>query len=308
MKTGLQKKKVNYGWLFISPFLVGFVFVYLRVFVSSVIISFNDIQLSDSGFLNPVGWANFREVLFVNTSFNKTVVTSITKMLVNVPVIIIISLFLAVLLNQKMRGRAAFRTIFFLPVILTTGIIAEAEMNNTIIREMWNTSGIETGGAIQGGAALISSLDVQKYLDSLHIGSQFTDYILGAVNNIYNILNISGVQLLIFLAGLQSISPSIYESAYIEGATGWEAFWKITFPIISPLILLNLVYSIIDSFTNPFNELILLIHKVGISQGKAGIASAMAWVYTAVTTVIILIVLFFASRIISSGKSAKGGA
>ena len=293
----LLKRKARYGWIFISPFLLGFLFIYTSVFINSIIFSFSKIQINDSGFsLINVGWSNYNEVLFVSNEFNKTVVGSIGQMFVNVPIILIFSLFIAVLLNQKMKGRGAFRAIFFLPVILATGIIANAEMNNAIINSMWGSTGIDTG--VSSSSGLVSLMDVQKYLSNMQLSPQFTAYIVNAVNNIYNILNISGVQILIFLAGLQSISPAIYESAQMEGATGWESFWKITFPMISPLIFLNLIYSIIDSFTNPQNQLIELINTVGIGQAKFGLASSMAWIYAAITTIIVIIAMLLASKLV----------
>lgn len=295
--TMLTKRKARYGWIFISPFLIGFIFIYINVFINSIIFSFSKIQPSDVGFsLTNIGWSNYNEVLFVSNEFNKTVVGSISQMFVNVPIILIFSLFLAVLLNQKMKGRTAFRAIFFLPVILATGMIASAEMNNAITNSMWGTAGIDTG--VAGGSGLLNLMDVQSYLSNMQLSPEFTSYIVNAVNNIYNILNISGVQMLIFLAGLQSIPPAIYESAMIEGATGWESFWKITFPMISPLIFLNLIYSIIDSFTNTQNQLITLIDTVGLRQAKFGLASSMAWIYATITTVIVISAMLLASKFV----------
>ena len=302
--NGYQKRRSRLGWVFIAPFVLGFLLVYIKAFVTSIYYSFNEVQPSGLGDNVFIGWENYRQVLFVNTEFNKTVIGSIGTMFFNVPIILLVSLFLAVLLNQKMKGRAVFRMIFFLPVILATGIVASAEANNAVVRELWSNSGIETGMAA-GGASLLSAMDIQNYLLSLNLSSEFVGYVIDIVNNIYNILNISGVQLLIFLAGLQSISPSVYEAAKIEGATGWEAFWKITLPMISPLIFLNLVYSIIDSFTNPQNELISLINTVGIKQGKFGIASAMGWIYTSITTVIVLLVVVIASKTVFKQENRR---
>ena len=297
-KVSLTRKKTRYGWIFISPFLLGFVMVYAKVFLQSVLFSFSEVTTDSAEFVRWVGFAHYKEVLMVNTEFNKAVVDSIVGTLVNVPVVLIFSLFIAVLLSQKLRARGLFRAVFFLPVILATGIIARAEMNNAITGAMWGAGSIETGAG--AAASLMGNMDLQQYLGSLRISPAFVGYITNAVNNIYGILNISGVQILIFLAGLQSISPAVYESAAIEGATGWESFWKITFPMISPLILLNLVYSIIDSFTNSQNQLILLIEEVGKSYGKVriGVASSMAWIYSALTIVLVLAAMLLASKFV----------
>lgn len=283
----LQRKKGLWGWVFIAPFVAGFLIIYSKVFIQSIIFSFQSFTSDQNGIVkNFIGWSNYKNIFLENTDFNKTLISSVGLSVFNVPVILILSLFIAVLLNQKMRGRAIFRAIFFIPVILSTGIIAQAEQSNRMVSTMMDISGAVTGAS---GGGMISVADIQGLLSQINIGTELTNYVVSASNNIYNILNLSGVQILIFLAGLQSISPSIYESAKIEGATGWEAFWKITFPMVKPLILLNLFYSLIDSFTNPQNGLITLIYDTGIKQGKFGIATAMAWSYTAIISVMIIV-------------------
>ena len=296
MKKGkLMTKQDNAGWIFITPFLFGFVFIYLRVFIDSIIYSFSNIVQGDEGFiLENVGWKNYEYVLFSSTDFVQELVNSVLPLIPNVLMIVIFSLFIAVLLNQKMKFRGLYRVIFFMPVILSVGIIAEAEMSNRIISGMWETGGIDTGAA--GGSGLINALDVQQYLSYVNISPEFTDYITSAVDNIYGIINSSGVQILIFLAGLQSISPSVYEAAYVEGASGWEVFWKITFPMISPIMYLNIIYTIIDGFTNGNNGLIILMSDVGIKQAKYGYASAMAWVYTLLTVVLLAVAMLLLGR------------
>jgi len=202
--------------------------------------------------------------------------------------ILIFSLFMAVMLNQKMVGRAAFRAIFFVPVILATGLVDSA---------LQGTYSSMDGMAIEDGASeesaadqLVNVMDIQRLFQGMAIGDGLLNYVTEAINNIYDIVNRSGVQMLIFLAGLQSISPAIYESVSIDGATAWETFWKITFPMISPMILVNAVYTIIDSFTAGSNKVISYI--AGEYSGSAGVlSSAMSWIYF---TVVILIIAAFA--------------
>jgi len=119
-------------------------------------------------------------------------------------------------------------------------------------------------------------------------------YLTGAVDRIYQIISESGVQILIFLAGIQTISPQLYEASKIEGATGYEAFWKITFPMVSPLILVNVVYTIIDSFSR--NAMTDLIISTGFDNFDFGLSSAMAWIYFAVVMLILLITTYFVSK------------
>ena len=144
---------------------------------------------------------------------------------------------------------------------------------------------------------IISVLDVQQLFASMKIGGELVTYVVGIVNNVYNIINYSGVQMLIFLAGLQSISPSIYEACTIDGASGWETFWKITFPMISPMILVNAVYTVIDSFTRTNNPAMNYIAKI-YDAGQMEQATAMYWMYFIIIAVIIILVAAVASSFV----------
>ncbi len=182
-----------------------------------------------------------------------------------------------------MVGRAAFRAILFVPVILQTGLIAEIDAANTLLASMNDTSsGITTGG---GGAAeeavtgVLSTDDLSWLFANLSVGSDMITYVTQLINNIYDIINRSGVQMLIFLAGLQSISPAIYESCEIDGATAWETFWKITVPMISPMILVNAVYTVIDAFTSSSNDVMAYINTVYSKAGGNVLSAAMSWMY-----------------------------
>jgi len=196
-----------------------------------------------------------------------------------------------------MAGRTLFRAIFFIPVILSTGIIEEIDANNALMQFMEGSGGVSMGGEEASNAAnnIISSMDIQKLFENMQIGQGLVDYVVGIVNDIYNIVNRSGVQMLIFLAGLQSISPAIYESCTMEGATAWETFWKITFPMISPMILVNSIYTVIDSFTSRSNSVMVLIGEV-YDGGSQEIATAMSWMYF----LLVLVILSLVALLISS--------
>ena len=292
--VSLDKKKARAGWIFVLPFVIGFVLIYVPMIAQSIISTFYDVALSTKleGYytIKAVGFENYQAVLFEDTVFVQTLVSGMTQMLIDIPAIIIFSLFMAVILNQKMIGRAVFRAIFFVPVIVSTGIIAEMDRATSNV-----TTGMEgeisTGQQAQGGGSateLISSADISALFSSMKIGGGLVTYVVQIINNIYNIVNRSGVQLLIFLAGLQSISPAIYESCSIDGATGWETFWKITFPMISPMILVNAVYTVIDSFTSANNSIMLYINQETIKRTAE--ATAMAWIYFILVVLIVAVV------------------
>lgn len=199
---------------------------------------------------------------------------------------------MAVLLNQNMFGRAAFRAIFFVPVILSTGLIDQIDQSNVLLSYMGETtSGIDTGTGRDTVTEIVSVADLSRLFRNMQVGRELLDYVANYVNQIYNIINRSGVQMLIFLAGLQSISPSIYESCSIDGATAWETFWKITFPMISPMILANTIYTVIDSFTSQSNAVMNYISQVYNEAGGQVVSSAMSWMYFLLVLLIIAVVV-----------------
>ena len=279
--ASLDKRKARAGWFFVAPFLIGFILLYLPIVVESIIYSFQRIHTIQGGgfYTEWVGWANYQEALFVDPDFVSTLLQGLQSMAFDIPMIILFSLFMAVLLNQKMVGRAAFRAIFFIPVILATGLMEGIEASNILSEYMESAEGIEDGSGQSSAADIVSAIDVQRLFANMKVGQGLVTYVTTAINNIYDIVNRSGVQLLIFLAGLQSISPAIYESCQIDGATSWETFWKITFPMISPMILVNAVYTIIDSFTTQSNRVMVFISGVYEQADGNVISAAMSWIY-----------------------------
>ncbi|WP_207648979.1 carbohydrate ABC transporter permease [Caldicoprobacter faecalis] len=282
----LEGKKAIIGYIFISPFLIGLAVFFVYPLVQSIIFSFNDLEVTTTGYkLNYVGLGNYRRAFLVDPNFRRVVVEAVTQMITDVPLIVIFSFFAATLLNQEFKGRALARAIFFLPVILTSGVIIAIE-NSDMLISMARSSFEEeaTTGAV---ASVVQALELRRLLMQSRMDPRFIGYITGAIDNIYEVITASGVQILVFLAGLQTISPSLYEAAIVEGATGWEKFWKITFPMISPLILVNVVYSIIDSFTRPTNQVMQMIMDAAFKESSYGYSSAIAWVYF-VTVMLIL--------------------
>lgn len=291
--AALDKKKAKAGWFFVAPFLIGFILIYIPIIFNSIESSFFSVK---QGQLNEfVGWDNYYYALFSDTSFVTTLTSGIRQLLIDIPAIVIFSLFMAVLLNQKMIGRAAFRAILFVPVILSTGLIAEIDASNTLQDYMSETSGISTGAESTSNTSssdIISAADVTILFESMRIGTGLVSYITQLVNDVYDIINRSGVQILIFLAGLQSISPAVYESCSIDGATTWETFWKITFPMISPMILVNTIYTVIDSFTSTSSTVmsyILNVYDNGGAQSRVQ-STAMGWIYFLIVLAIIAVV------------------
>ena len=290
------QRKLSY-WLMLMPFLAGFIFIFAGVYINSLRYSFMTLNMLPRGGFEQTwtGLNNFLFLLREEPHYLMNIQNSVAEMVMFVLFITIFSLFIAVLLNRKMPGRAFFRAMFFLPVLLATGFIARADMQSMIVDAVEMRLGADDGATAVIGTGMFSFLDVRQLLFSLNFSPMLTRTVTIAANRIIDIINGSGIQILIFLAGLQSISPSIYESANIDGATGWEMFWLITFPMITPLVLVNAVYTIIDFLTMPTNAIMLQIESYRLRPGGMGVASAMAWFYF----LVVLLCLGIAALILS---------
>ena len=295
----LTTRKALAGYVFVLPFILGIFLIYLPILLDSVWFSMGKLRSEvvngvPTQHLEFLGFEHYINAFTDSTGFVTNLVAGIQQLVFEVPAIIIFSLFIAVVLNQKMLGRAAFRAIFFLPVIVSTGIMEAINANDVMSNA--SQEGINDGSGAANAGGIISTLDVEKLFANMKVGGELVTYVVNLVNNIYNIINYSGVQMLIFLAGLQSISPSIYEACRIDGATGWETFWKVTFPMISPMILVNAVYTIIDAFTRSQNKMMIFISSVYSADSEK--ATAMYWIYFLIIALIIAAVAAIASTFI----------
>lgn len=290
--ASLDRRKARSGWFFVLPFAIGFVLIYLPILLDSLNLSFNHMSTIQGGGyeLEFVGFKNYYDALFVDANYVQTLIKGLGNMAFDIPAIIIFSLFMAVLLNQKMAGRGAFRAIFFIPVVLSTGLMEAIEAQNIVGDYMDSAEGIDDGSGSSAAANIVSVMDLQALFANMKVGTELVTYVVSMINSIYNIVNRSGVQMLIFLTGLQSISPAIYESCSIDGATAWETFWKITLPMISPMILVNAVYTIIDSFTTDSNVVMSFISQAQSQTHGRELSTAMAWMYFLIVIAILAIV------------------
>ena len=299
-KLSLTDKKALSGWLFVLPFVIGIIFIYAPIVWNSLAVSLSDYTPIPGDM--KLEWNNFANYKYIfaedgDPYFSITLVDGIQDLLLQIPAIVIFALFMAIILNQKMTGRAVFRAIFFLPVILSTGIIDTIDSNSAFMNAINNSQGgvdDNTGGE---GNGLISAMDLENLLSGIKIGTELVDYVVNLVNNIFDIVSRSGVQMLIFLSGLQSISPAIYESCEVEGASAWETFWKITLPMISPMILVNAIYTVIDAFTAADNRVMIYIEKI-YNGAEYGYSSAMSWVYVGVVLMFILLVALIMKTVV----------
>ncbi len=289
--AGLQKRKAISGYLFILPFIVGFLAFMVKPMIQSLYMSFCTVDVTPDGVgYTFAGIANYLRALTIDIEFNRLLVEEISRMCINSLAIMVFSFFVALILNQKFKGRALVRAIFFLPVILSSGVILGVETNNALLASVQDMVEETTSTTSITGA-------IEEILVTTGIGSRAFEQVFVIVDGIYDVAIASGIQIIIFLSGLQTIPQSMYEAASIEGCTSWESLWKITFPMISSLFLVNWIYTIVDFCMRSDNAVIEKVTDQMIGQINYGFASAMSWLYFAVVIVIIAI----SSAIISKG-------
>lgn len=288
--AGLQRRKAISGYLFILPFLAGFLIFMAKPFFQSLYMSFCDVQLG-AGVFNPVwmGIGNYKQAFLVDPEFNRLLVEEISRMCVYSLAIMVFSFFVALILNQKFKGRALVRAVFFLPVILSSGVILGLETNNALMANLAAT--------IESTTQNISvTVALENILKTAGVGTRAFEKVFEVIDNIYDVAIASGIQIIIYLSGLQTISDSMYEAADIEGCTKWESLWKITFPMISSLFLVNWIYTVIDFCMRSDNEVMKKFQKVMIEQTNYGFSSAMAWIYFVIVIAIVGITSLIISR------------
>ena len=268
-----EKKKGLYGYGFIALWFVGALMFFIIPVLKSFYYSFNDVT-PETGYLLTkwAGIANYKRAFMTDPTFRQYLVDALKDMAFNLPVIIIFSMFVAIIINQKFRGRTFARAVFFLPVIIATGPVY------AII-----TGNLETSGnsSAEQFSTMFETDMVDQLLEFVGIygfGSTFTEMLTELTSDILNLVWKCGIQIIIFLSALQGIPTSAKEAAAIEGAKSWEFFWKITLPYVSPMILVNIVYTVIDAFTDPTNEVMARVLEVQ-SDWQYGYSAAMAWSY-----------------------------
>lgn len=284
------------GYLFILPWFVGFCIFYLRSMFMTARFSLSTLKMDavrGSYTLSFAGLENFNYAFRVHGSFKQVLTSSVLNMLVDVPLIIFFSLFMAMLLNRKFKGRSIIRAIFFLPVILNSGAVTAAM---DLSRQMMQ-GGVSTQVKETADMASAIAFDIDFLLDMflrLGIPDKILTYLSTAVTRINDIIAASGVQIIIFIAALQSIPGSMYEVAKIEGATAYETFWKVTFPMVMPHIITNVVYTIVDSFTE--SDVVNLAYDVAFTEFNYGLSSVISIVSTVVTCLILILVCRFIQK------------
>ena len=283
-----RRAKFRYRWrsrgsayLFMLPWMIGFGAFMAFPIGWSLYLAFPKVKLTGSGSFayQFVGLQNFRDAVLKDNEYPVEVLSFFQQMVLMLPIIIVFSLLVALMLNQKFKGRFIYRAIFFLPVIFSAG---------QVLTELFQQ------GA--GSVPFLSQYGVDAY-----IRERFSPAMAATLTELLGMMILilwsSGVQILIFIAGFQTIPKSIYEAVRIDGASPWASFWKITLPGVKPFIGLNLLYTTVDLFTFPFNPVMeqIKLNMFNVSTGY-GYASALAWLYFLLIVVLIALILWFLNR------------
>ncbi len=293
-RLSLERKKSLFGYVFVSPIILGLAIFYIPSLIQSLLYSFSENAGRYGEDAVYIGWKNYHDALLVEEGFLQTVYESTVALLPQIFIILIFAFIMANILNQNFHGRSIARVIFFIPVVLSTGIVTYFD-NLSSLQDQYEQGDKMDVANVGAG---FNFEEIEAMLLSALGSTGLAEIISGAIGSLYTVITSSGVQMLIFLSGLQSISINMYEAAKVEGATGWEVFWKISFPMISPLILVNLLYTVIDLFTSVDNATITYIAEYYQNVAYYSIASAFSWMYTILLLIFVGVVYLLVNKFI----------
>lgn len=286
-RLSYEKKKGLVGYIFIGSWLIGFFLMYAKPLIESLIYTFHSLTVTYNGFSKEfVGVDNYKFAFTSDPDFLRIMTTSFKDILYQTPIILVFSVLIALMLNPKFFGRGMMRAIFFLPVIIASGVVINIINGDAMSTVMM--SGEKSGQLFQVDAFYTMLLD-------MGLGESLVSTIVNAANDIFELSWQSGIQITLILAGLQAISPSLYEAASIDGGTKWEVFWFITFPMLTPILMVTLVYTVVEMFTAYSNPVMQKILEYGNKLNFA-YSSTIAWLYFVVIGAVLGIIFLILSR------------
>ncbi len=288
----LKNKDSLKGYVFLIPLLIGLSYFFLIPIIKSFIFSISNVVIDGTGYkFNITGFSAYNEALNVHTDYRQIVVEAFFQVIKTTPLILLFSFFLASILNQEFKGKMFFRVILFLPAV--TAIINNAQ--NTLESRM---DAYSTYKDTVGEAAVSITTQFTNYMSSIGFGEDIVEVITEIFNLLYGVVDDCALQILIIFIGMQAISPALYEAANVEGATGWEMFWLITFPMVSPMVFVCVIYTIVDSFTTTSGGVMTLISQTTFDKLNVSLGAAMGWIYFLMVGILLGIVTFIFSRFV----------
>ncbi len=281
-KKGVEALKSRYGRLFVLPWEIGLVLFFVIPLISSIIYSFCNVNIVSGGIKTEfVGLYWYDYAINKDPNYMTQLRDAISGFLVNVPIIIALSLILAIILNQKFKGRMIARAIFFLPVIIATGVIIGYLTKAGMV--LGDTSG-------EAANAYSNMINFDQILGNLGLPKEINELIAEYIGSVFNLLWSCGIQIILFISGLQTIPDQLYEVARVEGCSKWEEFWYITFPMLGQQILLVMVYTMIERITAKSNVM-ASAYTLMSEQTVYDRSSAMLWLYFIIAGAVMSLVL-----------------
>lgn len=281
-RLSLRAQRSLYGYLFISPWIVGFLILLAWPLLFSFWLSFREVTDLGSLRTEAVGLENYRQAFLVDVKFLPLFWETLSNLLIALPIINVFALSIALLVTAPVPGRMLFRVVFFMPVVIGSAWVVQQLFNQGVGRQV-----------------IVSDPAELRALLNFSVGSSAVEPLFDLISRVTFILWGSGVQILVFIAALHSIPLSLYEAARVDGASSWGIFWKITLPMVSPFILVNLIYTIVDSFTAPFNRLLVYIQQVALTQSiRLGYGAALGWLYFVAVFLILTLVLVLSTKFV----------
>ena len=290
---GIESRKSRYGWMFISPWILGFVLFFLIPFVKSIWYSFCYLELEWGGFVTEfVGLEHYKYLWNEDTTFVSNLSKALGNILYSLPIIVALSLVFALILNGKFKGRLLARAIFFLPVIVTSGVVlsvltAETPGQPVVMMVVGGTNSYSQG-----------MIDFDTILSGLNFPSKVTQFLSEYLSQIFGLVWSCGVQTVLFISGLQSVPGALYEVSKVEGATKWEDFWYITFPMLANTTLLVIIYTIVELVVSTTNPVIQQAYGLMNVNQVYDESSAILWFYFVIVGLIVSVLIFLYNRLL----------
>jgi len=287
----LEQRSALTGHLYVLPFYIGFLLFFLTPMVKSIWYVFCEVTFDYGGILTDfTGLKNLNYLFNKDLEFKANLTRAVSELFWKTPVILIMSLLLAIISNRQTPFKGLIRSIFFLPVIISSGVVLDAIREDGVARLMMEGSIVSATGEV------IKNSSLTDILVEAGLNQRMVTLFQNISSNIFEVMFNCGIPMLIFISSLQGISSSLYEAASVEGATAWDSFWKITLPMITPTFLINLVYIIVDSFAASDQPVMKQILNA-IELIRLGEASAMVWVFCAIIGVIFGVFFFIFNRL-----------
>lgn len=295
----LKAQKIKWGIIFVSPWIVGFLIFFLTPLIQSVTFSFSKVNVTDGAVLTEfTGLTNWKYVLYENADYTTNLGEALSSFFTTLPIILVLSLCIALVLNQEFRGRLFARALFFIPALMAGSMVM-----SLFSQSIMSSATLEVSGG--AGTYFDNAVDFEAIIMGLGLPESVTSLLATYMSSTSMLIWNCGVQIILFLSGLQSIPRPLYEVARVEGATSWETFWFVTFPMLTNIVLLTAVYTTIDLFTNADNPVMRQAYQQVLEKQNYSDGSAMLWIYFSIVGVVLVLLFALMNKLFVKKWSAE---